>query len=242
MDHTVLVTKYLEILKDIDVSLLDRKDSHHPTSLSELFLPSIPEGYNKSKNRVMVVGAETRRWEVLKKDEHFESLERYAVKAMDNHRQTFTKFIEKKKSKGRSFFHFVKDVADRSGREGLIYSNLFCFSWNKGSPLKSPYLTDIKKYSRSLLQAQIDFFQPSIIVFANGISTAPVRREYFPHSGDNQVCTDSMSFEDLGIPKNQLWSFTLNNTIQCYRIQHPSARSSASAAARKFLVDLLPQK
>lgn len=233
-----LADRYLRVLRDFNVELLDR---HAPRvdaqRLSGLFLPSAPPNLHLASRRIMIVGCETRQWNVLKKDERFSTLEHYVAQAMQVHHDYFAKQLVRTDIKGRAFHNFTRSVARRCGSDGLIYANLLCMAWNKGSPVRSSHIKRIKHYSRLLLAEQIDFFQPEIIIFANGSATAGIRRDFFPLVRD--AAGKAIGHEYAGIPNAQLWEFNLNQRIRCLRIQHPSSRSPASAQAREFLLGLL---
>lgn len=243
MEEKTLVEMYREALADIDPRFLTRGDK---AGLSGLFLPSMPEGYVSAANKVMVIGCETRAWyvELPIKDKNF--LHGYIDSAMDTHRQHLVCELKKSKSRGRSFFNFMRDVSAKVGQEGLVYSNLLCYSWKKKSPLQCEELEMIRKYSEILLKAQIKFFQPDVIIFANGIASAGVRRSFFPINDKNgdQACFNSRDFSEQGVRKHHLWAFDLevglDHRIPCYRIHHPSARAPEADLARKFLLGLLP--
>tara|TARA_R110001592_G_C13120876_1_gene745802 strand:- start:757 stop:1590 length:834 start_codon:yes stop_codon:yes gene_type:complete len=245
MEEKALVDIYREVLADIDTRFLTRGDK---AGLSGLFLPSMPDCYASARNKVMVVGCETRAWYVKlpKKDENF--LHGYIDSAMDTHRQHLVCELKKSKSRGRSFFNFMRDVSAKVGQEGLVYSNLLCNSWQKKSPLKSPDLEEIVHCSEHLLKAQIKFLQPDLIIFANGIASAAVRRSFFPIDDKNsdRACYNSRDFSEQGVRKHHLWAFDLDvgldRRIPCYRIHHPSARAPEADLARKFLLGLLPSE
>lgn len=248
MNSNLLAEQYFSLLKDMDTSFLD---PHHPSGkreegLSGLFLTSVPRQYALAKNKIMVIGRETAGWNVLNKDpeEKFTTLSAYIEKAMAKHRGFFEKQLNGKSSKGHAFHNFTRAVANKCGKEGIVYSNIFCFDWNKSSPIKSPYFETIKKFSERLIKIQIRFFVPDIIIFANGMDSAPYRREFFPIDGDKQVCKDGRDYSDRGIPNKQLWEFDLHedihDDIRCFRIQHPSAFARKAKIARMFLIDLLP--
>ena len=98
MEEKALVDIYREVLADIDTRFLTRGDK---AGLSGLFLPSMPDCYASARNKVMVVGCETRAWYVKlpKKDENF--LHGYIDSAMDTHRQHLVCELKKSKSRGR---------------------------------------------------------------------------------------------------------------------------------------------
>ncbi|GIU46825.1 hypothetical protein TUM4438_23740 [Shewanella sairae] len=55
---------YLRILKDIDDSYLIPNKSNNPSTkgLSGLFLTSIHPNYGNAKNKIMIIGRETKGW------------------------------------------------------------------------------------------------------------------------------------------------------------------------------------
>jgi uracil-DNA glycosylase len=159
---------------------------------------------------------------------------------MNKHQRFFEIQLDSKNQRGRRFHNLTRSVANKCGKDGLIYSNLFCFDWNKGSPIHSPYFEVIKKYSEALLKIQLRILEPEIIIFANGITSVPHRREFFPIHGDNQVCTNGRDYSSEGIANHHLWEFDLYKNIRCFRIHHPSTRTKEAAKARQFLINLLP--
>jgi uracil-DNA glycosylase len=242
MDSQLLAKQYLQILSDLDASLLDphRPNGDDSKHLSGLFLSSVPKNFHLAKNKIMIVGSETRSWNVLKKNERFSNLPEYIEKSMTEHQKFFEEELKKKNSRGNTFHNFTRSIARKCGKDGIIYSNLFCFSWKKGSPIHCDYFETVQKYSELLLKQQITFFKPEIIIFANGIKSAPSRRLFFPIKGNDQVFRNESS--NLGISKHHLWEFQLNDGIRCFRIHHPSARSKDAAKAREILLTLLPSE
>lgn len=243
MDSTqqTLADAYRDILSGLPQHWLDRSRSYEAeyAKLSGLFLPGTSPAYYSAPRRILVVGRETRRWDVLKGDEKFESLETYIDKAMATQQDHLTRFIVKPKDRGESFFNLLRDLADGHGTHGIAWANLFCFAWNKKSPMRWEHFSELVKFSEQLLKAQIQILQPDIIIFANGASSAKIRQGYFPHKGEMSVCSELGDFCEQGIPRNQLWRFKLHQRIQCYRIQHPSSISAPSRAARRFLLEQL---
>lgn len=222
-----LTQAYLAALDGFDRTLLDRNDAERTRAhgLSGLFLPSVPPKLHQAHQRIMVVGAETAIWNVLKESEVLGSMEDYVDRAMAKHDRFFRKRLEnKRQDPGLTFLNFMRDVARQCGTDGLIYSNLFCCDWNGGSPMPSPHNEMVRHYSARLLQAQVAFFAPSIIIFANGSASAGARRAVFPTKGPHAVCSKGADFViSQRIPNSQLWEFKLNDAIHCYRIQHPSS-------------------
>lgn len=243
MDNTQqsLANAYYEVLEDLPQHWLDRSRSHEAeyAKLSGLFLPGTSPEYHCATQKILVVGRETRRWNILKDEEKFEGLEAYICKAMATQQKQLTASIKLPRDRGESFFNLLRDLANDHGSHGIAWANLFCFAWEKKSPVRWEHFKTLLDISEQLLKAQIKILQPDIIIFANGASSAKFRQGYFPHKGKSSVCSELGDFREQGIPLNQLWRFKLQQRIQCYRIQHPSSISAASRAARRFLLEQL---
>ena len=183
--NTALIEKYSTILKDIDERFLDpdKKTSPNYAHLSGLFLPSVSDKYFEAKNKIMIVGRETKAWNVLTKEHSFTNIDNYISDSVEKHKTFFASQLHKKNSKGAAFHNFTRSIANKCGESGLIYSNLFCFSFKKSNPANSELFHDIMNYSEQLLKAQIETLKPDVIIFANGSSTAKYRRMMFPIDG-----------------------------------------------------------
>lgn len=245
LNNTELAEHYLRLIEDLDASYLDLQ---HPETkcgkdkLTGLFLPSVPAGYVKARNKIMIIGRETRAWKVLKADEQFIDHASYVARALAVHQQHSIEELAKiKESAGHSYFRFVRKIQAQSGGDGIIHANLFCFAWNKGSPFKSPYLETIKRYSESLLKFQIDYFQPDIIIFAHGQEGAKFRQQLFPNEGKSNVCLPTEHTNKHPHNIKYLWEFNLYGLYHCYRILHPANCSQPSRAAQDYLISILPK-
>lgn len=237
----ILANAYRDVLLSLPQHWLDSSRSHDAefAKLSGLFLPGTSPSYHSAPQKILVVGRETRRWDVLKGDDKFESLETYICKAMATQQDHLARFITKPKDRGESFFNLLRDLANDHGTQGIAWANLFCFAWNKKSPMHWKHFAQLLEVSEQLLKVQLKILQPDIVIFANGASSAKFRQGYFPHKGELSVCSELGNFSEQGIPVNQLWRFKLYQRIQCFRIQHPSSISTPSRAARRFLLEHL---
>ncbi|WP_416310395.1 hypothetical protein [Pseudomonas sp. W03] len=237
--HHELKTRYLEALQGLDPQLLGNE--RKLADLSGLFLSGAPIEIAQARQRVMVVGSETRAWI---NTTAFSNIEDYVDFAMSRHREFFDKELNASNDRGKSFHNLTRALSKVVDRRGLIYSNLFCFSWKGGSPLRTApeLLNIIQHYSKRLLEVQIHHFAPDIIIFANGMNSVAQRRAFFPISGPDQVCTGGKDYSSQGIANRQLWEFQLYCRIRCFRIQHPSSRSPEAPKARRFLLDLLAKE
>ncbi|MNP06791.1 hypothetical protein D3C76_987900 [compost metagenome] len=234
-----LITAYRQTLSDLPLHWLDRSREHEADfkHISGLFLPGTSPLFEQAAKRIMVVGRETRRWDVLTAGKPFIDLDEYIQRAMAIQQRHLAKYIQDKADRGASFFNFLRKLHQADHSIGIAWANLFSFAWQKGSPMRWRHFEDLAKVSKRLLEAQITLLRPDIIVFANGASSAHIRQQFFPHKGELSVCSDLGDYRSHGIPVKQLWRFRLHASIQCYRIQHPSSVSAGSRAARRFLVD-----
>ncbi|WP_147440795.1 hypothetical protein [Paraburkholderia sp. RAU2J] len=231
--------RYSEILAAIAPTFLDH-DVAKGRRLSTPFLVNGPK--DPEARRIMVIGREYggNGWNVAHQGDGPNA---YVTKALTRHRDFFDKAMAKEgRDRGDTFFNFMRALARSIGTEGgLIYSNLLCLDSGGKSPRTSEHFPLIKRLSKQLLDVQLDHFKPDVVIFANGMDTVGIRREFFPIDGDGKVCVSLRNWEERGISKNQLWEFELHGKFLCYRIQHPSARSNAAKAARKQLVEVLSE-
>ena len=236
--HQALTRAYSEILSELPRHWLDRSRAHEPefAKLSGLFLPGTSSAYEQAPRRIMVVGRETRLWNVVTNQAPFLHLDEYVQRAMAKQQAHLARHLPGAPDKGASYFNLLRSLASDHGFEGIAWANLFGFAWNGKSPMRWPNFPMLLDISERLLKAQIEILKPDTIIFANGASSARFRRKYFPHTGEHSVCTNLADYREQGIANDQLWQFHLNGTIQCYRIQHPSSISAASRRARHYLL------
>lgn len=229
--------RYAAILADIDPGYLDRT-ADESKKLSSPFLVSGPS--DPGVPRIMVIGREygDKGWDV--KQYKGGGPEVYVAAALDKHRKFFVNKMTKLARPG-TFFHFMKLLEMEYGQGGMIYSNLFCFDSEGKNPRHSTHFPLVKKISKLLLDAQIEHFQPDVIVFANGMGSVGVRRDFFPIAGEAKVCEGLRDWEVEGIPIRHLWEFKLYGRYRCYRIHHPSAQSSMANRARRRLAEIITE-
>lgn len=254
MNNQALKETYFHILRDYE-SLINEKyrgSNSHLASFSGMFLPSVHEHYPDSRLKVMLVGRETAGWTVVGKGkwatiDKYTNLADYINTSMSKHYLCLNEESVSGNEKGSTFFNFIKMLIPVVGREGFVWSNLFCFDLNKKNPESSPYFQTIKAMSKRLLTEQINTLNPDVIIFANGSASACYRAEYFPFKGDGKeiVCSKfSDPGKDSEIDNKHLWQFDLklSGYHRCYRIHHPSYFSKKASNARDFLVrTILPE-
>lgn len=225
---------YLKILSSSEVfaKICESKSQ----SLSGLFLPGMRGVFDPNKNTIMVIGREPRGWGV-----NFEPQSCLST-YIKNQTSKASGYLNKKNKslkneRGSSFHNFIGKFPDSLN---LVWGNLYCYSWNKNSVVKSPLAEDIWVLSSILLREQIEIIRPKYIIFSHGvdIDSIALRREIFPLA----MCeTQALPYFD-GILNKQLWAFESQwgiqkNKIQCFRIQHPSSFSKLARRARKKLID-----
>lgn len=139
MDSTQRLTEaYRAILSDLPRHWLDRSRHHEAefAKLSGLFLPGTSAAYGSATRRIMVVGRETRRWNVVSDAAPFLSLDDYIRRAMDKQQAHLARYLPAPLDKGASFFNLLRALAADHGGDGIAWANLFGFAWNGKSPMR----------------------------------------------------------------------------------------------------------
>lgn len=127
--HQALTQAYKHILSTLPLHWLDRSQSHTPefAKLSGLFLPGASQAYEQASRRIMVVGRETRRWNITNNEVPFIDLDEYIQRAMAKQQACLTQYMSKPKDKGASFLTcFVRwpPIMGMRVSPGPIYSVL----------------------------------------------------------------------------------------------------------------------
>lgn len=230
-----LFKRYMNIIEDHQ-EFLDKSLSYK--YLSKLLLGGVPDDYEQSPNKILIVGRETKSW--LKSWDDFQYNENGIKRSMDKSKEFLQDQLkeEKKDTRGNSFLNFVRDIAKKSGRDSLLWANIYAFDYKGGhvNHIKDKnMIKEIETISRKIIVAQIEILNPDIIIFATGNQGIAARRRYFP----NSELRDCKAIE--GYPSKDLWAFKLPEyDAQCYRIHHPSSFSREKKQARQELINLLP--
>jgi hypothetical protein len=245
-----LKARYIAALKAVPTltPMLNSYRAGPKSGLNDVFFPGVDAQYDAAPLKVMVVGRETTCWN-YGNFSTAATLTDYVERGMSMHREHSRKFLQSPAS-ASGLIRLLKSSGNATSDAGVIWSNLFAVSHNAADPRKNqaawPY---VRVLSRSLLDIQIEILQPDVIIFANGIDSAGVRREFFPHAkasgaiaGDR--CTGSRHWESEKISARHLWGFHLDERIECFRIHHPSAKfhRAKAAAARKVLLRELKER
>lgn len=240
-ESDALAARYRETLSELPAHWLDKSRSHEPnfSRLSGLFLPGTSQEFLRAPCRIMVVGRETKKWDVLR-NTPFIDLDDYVQRAMATHQKYLQDNIAVKKDKGASFFNLLRSIGKQHGTEGVAYANLYAFSWGKSNPAKwKEHFPTLLKISKRLLHAQVEVLKPDVIVFANGVTSRSHLQEIFPYKGSQSVCTGTVDFESAGYGIRSLRQFDLHGKIRCYLIHHPSSTQPGAAAAQNYLLKTL---
>ena len=210
--------------------------------LARFLLGSVSDQYEQAPNKILIVGRETKGWLNSKRWDDFQYNEDGIKRSMDKSKDFLTKQLkdERKNTRGKSFFNFVRNVAHKSGSDGILWANIYASDYKGGhiNHLKDKnMIREIEVISKKILIAQIEVLKPDFIIFATGNQGVSARRRYFP----NEELREKTTFE--GYPINDLWAFKLPNyDAQCYRIHHPSATSNEKEQVRQKLIELLPSR
>lgn len=212
--------------------------------LCNILLSFVPDNYQNAKNKILIMGREPRGW---LDDRVFERYDKNTVIDSMQKSQNFFNRQLKTPQKGGRFFGFIQKVANHSGEDGLLWSNMFVISHNLTLPYKHPLFKDIKHLSKELLLAQIDVLRPDVIIFANGYRKAvwQARYEYFEN-----LTWSAQSFD--GLHHRYLQKCDLNLDFKnadggayqpvCYRTHHPSTRTANGKKGLTTLIKQLPTK
>jgi hypothetical protein len=243
--NQILTTRYIAELEAAPPAFLSMLKAYRTGSekgLNDVFFPTAPDGFETAPLKVMVMGRETTLWN-YGEGRTFQTVADYVNVGMTKHGDFLRRFLNAPASSS-GLVRLLKGAGEATSNAGLIWSNLFAVAHDAADPRKNaaawPHVRDL---SKALLDIQIDVLQPDVIIFANGIDSAGVRREFFPHAGpDGPVagdrCTGTRNWEADKISKRHLWGFQMDGRIKCFRTQHPSAKfhRAKAAAARQILM------
>ena len=243
--NQTLTTRYIAALEAAPPALLSMLKANRTGSekgLNDVFFPKAPDGYEAAPLKVMVMGRETTLWN-YGKGRTFQNVAEYVNFGMTKHGDFLSRFLNAPSSSS-GLVRLLKGAGEATSNSGVIWSNLFAVANDAADPRKNAAAwPHVSALSKALLDIQIEVLEPDVVIFANGIDSAGVRREFFPHAGpDGPVagdrCTGSRNWEADKISKRHLWGFQMDGRIECFRTQHPSAKfhRTKAAAARQILM------
>lgn len=240
-----LTTRYIAALETAPpafISMLKTYRAGSAKGLNDVFFPTAPDGYETAPLKVMVMGRETTLWN-YGKGRSFHTVAEYVNVGMTKHGDLLRRFLQAPAS-GSGLVRLLKNAGEATSNAGIIWSNLFAVAHDAADPRKNVAAwPHVRALSKTLLDIQIEVLQPDVIIFANGIDSAGVRKEFFPHAGPGgpvagDRCTGTLNWEADNISKRHLWGFQMDGRIECFRTQHPSAKfhRTKAAAARQVLM------
>ncbi len=203
-----LEQRYFEALQGVDLL-----DIYEDQSYSGIFLSKPDISFFDSKCKVMLIGKEVKGWRTDTCDaKNHKSMD------IDSIRRSMTSTLKfNTKKPGRTKFRqFYKETSSllcsdsTNPGNSALWSNQFCISYNKGSPLKSAKFKVIRDLSSKLLKAQFDVLKPDVAFFTVGDGRDGYIKESFQY-------TNSIVIE----PK-RIWKFRVDETI-CFRTNHPGS-------------------
>ncbi len=230
-----LFERYMSIAEEHQ-EFLEKSLSYN--DLAKLLLGSVPDEYEQAPNKILIVGRETKGW--LKSWNDFQYDKNGIKRSMDKSKDFVRDQLKEKKkdTRGKSFFNFVRDVAKKSGDNGVLWANIYASDYKGGhiNHIKDKdMIKEIETISKKIIVAQIEALNPDIIIFATGNQGIAARRRYFP----NSELRERTAIE--GYPSKDLWAFKLPDyDAQCYRIHHPSSFSNEKRQARQKIIEILP--
>ncbi|MGM8910986.1 hypothetical protein ACS8FB_12805 [Psychrobacter sp. 1U1] len=230
-----LFERYMSIAEEHQ-EFLEKSLSYN--DLAKLLLGSVPDEYEKAPNKILIVGRETKGW--LKSWNDFQYDKNGIKRSMDKSKEFVRDQLKEKKkdTRGKSFFNFVRDVAKKSGDNGVLWANIYASDYKGGhiNHIKDKdMIKEIETISKKIIVAQIEVLNPDIIIFATGNQGIAARRRYFPNSELRERTAIA------GYHSKDLWAFKLPEyDAQCYRIHHPSSFSNEKRQARQKLIEILP--
>ncbi|AMN68624.1 hypothetical protein [Psychrobacter sp. P11G5] len=230
-----LFERYMSIAEEHQ-EFLEKSLSYN--DLAKLLLGSVPDEYEQAPNKILIVGRETKGW--LKSWNDFQYDKNGIKRSMDESKDFVRDQLKEKKkdTRGKSFFNFVRDIAKKSGDNGILWANIYASDYKGGhiNHIKDKdMIKEIETISKKIIVAQIEVLNPDIIIFATGNQGIAARRRYFP----NSELRERTAIE--GYPSKDLWAFKLPDyDAQCYRIHHPSSFSNEKRQARQKLIEILP--
>lgn len=246
-----LKARYIAALETADLDFMPMLNAYRTEpekGLNDVFLPQVAAGYEAAPLKVMVMGRETTLWN-YGKGQTFRTVAEYVECGMTRHGEFQNRFLETPGSTS-GLIRLLKNVGKATSDEGLVWCNLFAVAHDAADPRKNlAAWPHVRALSKALLDIQIEVLQPDVIIFANGIDSAGIRREFFPHAqpggavaGDR--CTGTRHWEADKVSKRHLWGFQLDGRIECFRTQHPSAKfhRTKAAAARQVLMRELGER
>jgi len=225
----------LEVLKD-NLQKISDKEKECLKNLSFPFIPDFNSDFDFSKNKVLLVGQETKGWqgrleEFLKDDLNIDIV-------IANSKKRYQELYEGS-AKRSSFHQFMKKIKKINHEEPIQWLNFYSFDYKKSSFNKlskqceyQKIYTELENFSIQNLSEQIIRLKPKVIFFVgqyhNNFPKLEERLEVFK--------SEKVTLKE---PINKFNMKIWNDEILVFRVPHPAHFSSVSQEARKAALQYL---
>lgn len=224
---------YIKLLNTLKISLGDREAKHSLlTKISAPFIPSFNNDFNRTKNRVVLVGQETNGWHgdlytAIESDESIASLVDKSQKSHDR--------LSLSKKERSIFLQFMSRLKECNDNQFVQWLNFYAFDLNnsslQGLKKKDKALyEELVEFSVLLLSEQIKALNPKVIFFAGQYHGNYPKLEAMMNLKSS--CSLEHKISGLNI---KVW----NNDVLIVRIPHPGAWNKSSRNLRLQSLELL---
>ena len=226
-------------LEELSIKLKELSDVEKEClqDLSFPFIPNFDESFKLSKNKILLVGQETRGWQgKLKK---FLEPELDIKSIIENSKNRHITLSDTESAGQSSFLQFMKKIKSKNNNEYVQWLNFYLFDYKKKSfnklsknnSYKNVY-EELKQLSIQNLSEQIIELKPKVIFFVG----------QYHHNFPKLEEILNLSSNEKIILKEPVDKFTMkiwNDEILVFRAPHPAHFASVSQKARKATLNYL---
>ncbi|WP_257218508.1 hypothetical protein [Acinetobacter sp. YH12235] len=226
--HSILIDLRSKL---IEIPTEQKECLHH---LSYPFIPFLDENFYSSKNKVLLVGQETKGWQsrlsnFLNEDINFDTVIQNSVR---RHQELYSQ-----SPKHSSFLQFLKKIKIQNHQEPIQWLNFYLFDYKKASfntLSKNKTYKDIFLYLQELsilnLSQQIKDTQPRVIFFVGQYHNNFPKLEEKLHLTSNDRLLLKEPIDKFSM---KIW----NDEILILRVPHPAHFSRISNQARNVALE-----
>ena len=219
-------------LEELSIKLKELSDAEKEClqDLSFPFIPNFDESFKLSKNKILLVGQDTRGWQgKLKKFLEPElDIKGIIQESKNRHIELYTGTAGQS-----SFLQFMKLIKTNNNNEYVQWLNFYLFDYKKKSFNEFSKITayknvyeELRRMSIQNLADQILELKPKVIFFVGQYHNNFPKLEESLNLSSNEKIILKKSINKLTI---KIW----NNEILVFRTPHPAHFSSVSQEARK---------
>lgn len=215
--------EYSESLNALKNNLIENKESH--LFLQKISLPFIPDfsasSFDKSKNKVVIVGQETSGWGKSRLDSFvFGGLS--ANEVISESKARYSRLYEKPPMTSQ-FLKFLGRVKEKNNNDYIQWLNFYFFDYNK----KSFNILNSKNKNIGLYGYLKDFSLQNLVNQLNRLEPKNIFFLGAYHGNWEQLKSNYVHNEDILNFKDSIDGFSLrfwNNKTLVIRIPHPASR------------------